>query len=131
MAGQPDLPGNGDAAQSPGGASALDLPKVPAGIRQQRVRPSGLWGGEQTPAAIGWLMLAVMVVPYDNWDNRYSLMGFVLMALLFLAGGMRSRALRLDLKSVGPYAVILPGQYVWPGRCPIPRRCPCASSFSI
>ena len=45
MAGQPDLPGNGDAAQSPGGASALDLPKVPAGIRQQRVRPSGLWGG--------------------------------------------------------------------------------------
>lgn len=61
-------------------------------------------------------MLAVMVVPYDNWDNRYSLMGFVLMALLFLAGGMRSRALRLDLKSVGPYAVIFAGAVclAWP-----------------
>ena len=72
--------------------------------------------GEQTPAAIGWLMLAFMVVPYDNWDNRYSLMGFVLMALLFLAGGMRSRALRLDLKSVGPYAVIFAGAVclAWP-----------------
>lgn len=69
----------------------------------------GFGMGEQTPAAIGWLMVAVMVMPYDNWDNRYSLLGFVLMCLLFVAGGMRSRSLRLDLKSVGPYPVIFAG----------------------
>lgn len=72
--------------------------------------------GEQTPAFIGWLMLAVMVIPYERWDNRYSLMGYILAALLFLAGGMRSRALRLDLKSIGPYAVIFAGAVclAWP-----------------
>ena len=53
--------------------------------------------GEQVPSAIGWLMLAIMVIPYEQWDNRYSLIGFALMFLLFLAGGMRSRPLRLDL----------------------------------
>lgn len=65
--------------------------------------------GEQTPSAIAWLMLAVMVIPYENWDNRYSLLGFALMFLLFLAGGMRSRTLRLDLRSLGPYPVIFAG----------------------
>lgn len=76
----------------------------------------GFGMGAQTPAAIGWLMLVVMVIPYENWDNRYSLMGFVLVALLFLAGGMRSRAQRLDFKSIGPYAVIFAGAVVlaWP-----------------
>ncbi len=68
--------------------------------------------GEQTPSAIGWLMLVIMVIPYEQWDNRYSLIGFALMFLLFLAGGMRSRALRLDLKSVGPYPVIFAGAVV-------------------
>ena len=72
--------------------------------------------GEQTPAAIGWLMLGIMVVPYENWDNRYSLMGYILVLLLFLAGGMRNRGLRLDMKSVGPYAVIFAGAVclAWP-----------------
>ena len=68
--------------------------------------------GEQTPSAIGWLMLVIMVIPYENWDNRYSLLGFALMFLLFLAGGMRNRALRLDLGSVGPYPVIFAGAVV-------------------
>lgn len=65
--------------------------------------------GEQVPAAIGWLMLGIMVVPYQHWDNMYSLTGFVFMVLLFLMGGMRNRGLRLDFKSVGPYAVIFTG----------------------
>lgn len=65
--------------------------------------------GEHVPAAVGWLMLAVMVIPYKQWDNRYSLMGFVLVTLLFVAGGMRNRAQRLDLESIGPYAVIFAG----------------------
>ena len=72
--------------------------------------------GAQTPTAIGWLMLAVMLFPYEHWDNRYSLMGFLLMALLFLAGGMRNRSLRVDLKSIGPYALIFAGAVClsWP-----------------
>lgn len=61
--------------------------------------------GEQVPAAIGWLMAGILIIPYEHWDNRYSLMGYVLMLLLFLAGGMRNRNLRLDFKSVGPYAL--------------------------
>ncbi len=72
----------------------------------------GFGMGEQVPAAIGWLMLGIMVFPYEHWDNMYSLEGFVLMVLLFLVGGMRSRALRLDFKSMGPYAVIFAGAVV-------------------
>lgn len=72
----------------------------------------GFGAGEQTPAAIGWVMLAVMVVPYEQWDNRYSLIGFVLMVCLFLVGGMRSRSLRLDFKSVGFYPLLFAGAVV-------------------
>ncbi len=76
----------------------------------------GFGMGEQTPAFVGWLMLAVMVIPYEHWDNRYSLMGYALAVLLFLAGGMRSRALRLDMKSIGPYVTIFAGAVflAWP-----------------
>ena len=43
-------------------------------------------------------------------------MGFFLVAALFVVGGMRSRSLRLDLKSVGPYALIFAGAVclAWP-----------------
>lgn len=61
--------------------------------------------GEQTPAAVGWVFLAIMVIPYEQWNNLYSLVGFFLMLLLLLAGGMHRRSLRLDVAAVGPYAV--------------------------
>lgn len=59
--------------------------------------------GEQVPAAAGWLMLGIMIIPYSQWNNAYSLIGFVLLTLLAIAGGMRRRSLRLDARSVGPY----------------------------
>lgn len=59
--------------------------------------------GEQVPAAAGWLMLAIMIIPYRQWNNAYSLIGFVLLTLLTIAGGMRRRSLRLDVGPVGPY----------------------------
>lgn len=62
--------------------------------------------GGQVPAAIGWVMLGIMVVPYKQWDNMYSLMAFAGMALLFLLGGMRRRGQRLDFASVGPYVIL-------------------------
>lgn len=61
--------------------------------------------GEQTPAAIGWLFLVIVLIPYKHWNNMYSLAGFFLMYLLMLAGGMRRSSLRLNVASVGPYAV--------------------------
>lgn len=61
--------------------------------------------GEQVPSAVGWLMLGILILPYEHWDNRYSLLGFLLVFLLFLAGGMRRRSLRLDAVAMGPFAV--------------------------
>lgn len=59
--------------------------------------------GEQVPAAAGWLMLAILIIPYSQWNNAYSLIGFVLLTLLAVAGGMRRRSLRLDMGYIGPY----------------------------
>lgn len=61
--------------------------------------------GEQVPIAIGWLMLVVMNIDYSRWSNGYSFAGFICIALLFLAGGMRRRSLRADLAGVGLYPV--------------------------
>lgn len=61
--------------------------------------------GEQTPAAVGWVFLVIMIIPYEQWNNLYSLVGFFLMLLLMLAGGMHRRSLRLDAAAVGPYMV--------------------------
>lgn len=62
--------------------------------------------GEQVPIAMGWLMLLIMNIDYEQWNNGYSLAGFVLLLLLFLAGGMRRRSLRLDVARTGLYPVI-------------------------
>ena len=62
--------------------------------------------GDQTPSAVGWLMLGILIIPYEHWSNSYSLMGFALVFLLMLAGSMHRRTLRLDMVSVGPYTVL-------------------------
>ena len=62
--------------------------------------------GEQVPIAAGWLMLAVMNIDYSKWSNGYSLVGFAAILLLFVAGGMRRRSLRLDLAGVGLYPML-------------------------
>ncbi|MPM15185.1 hypothetical protein SDC9_61551 [bioreactor metagenome] len=61
---------------------------------------------EQTPAAIGWLFLGIILIPYKQWNNLYSLIGFFLILLLAIAGGMHRRSLRLDVTSMGPYAAL-------------------------
>lgn len=61
--------------------------------------------GDQVPTAVGWLMLVILIIPYEHWDNRYSLLGFLLVLLLAMAGGMRRRSLRLDAVAMGPFAV--------------------------
>ena len=61
--------------------------------------------GEQVPIAAGWLMLLLMNIPYKQWNNAYSLAGYVLLFLLAVAGGMRRRSLRMDAAAVSPYVV--------------------------
>lgn len=67
---------------------------------------------EQVPAAIAWFLLAVTVIPYERWNNHYSLQGFILLTVLFILGGMRRRAQRLDFKSLGPYILLFAGAVV-------------------
>lgn len=62
--------------------------------------------GEQVPALIGWVMLGILAIPYKNWNNWYSLLGFALALVLFIIGGMRRRALRLSATAVGPWTVL-------------------------
>lgn len=75
--------------------------------------------GEQVPLAAGWLMLLLMNIPYERWNNAYSLAGYFLLLLLTVAGGMRRRSLRLDAAAVGPYLVcfLFAVCLAWPMSC--------------
>lgn len=63
--------------------------------------------GESTAIAVSWLVALLLSIPYERWNNAYSLMGFFLCLLLLVAGGMRRRTFRLNAAAVGPYAVLL------------------------
>ena len=71
---------------------------------------------EQTPLTVGWLMLTFMVIPYENWNNSYSFMGFVLCLALAMAGGMRKPDYRMALADVGPWLAAFAGfvALAWP-----------------
>lgn len=60
---------------------------------------------ENTPIAVGWLMLLVMVLPYEHWNNAYSFGGFILCFLMAVFAGMRKPGWRLDLAALGPWLV--------------------------
>lgn len=62
--------------------------------------------GEQVPIALGWLMLLIMNIDYERWSNSYSFLGFALLLLLFVGGGMRRRSLRLDVAGAGLYPAV-------------------------
>lgn len=64
---------------------------------------------EETPIAVGWLMLVILIIPYEAWNNAYSFMGFVLMLLFAVASGMRNPTHRLDAVSMGPYTLAFAG----------------------
>lgn len=62
--------------------------------------------GDSTAVAVSWLMALLLVIPYERWNNAYSLLGFILCLILLIAGGMRRRSLRLDAAALGPYLVL-------------------------
>ena len=65
--------------------------------------------GGQVPlfAAVG--IFGVMCVPYERWNNAYSLLLTVLLFLLFAAGGMNNRVRRLDFAALNPYLLLFWG----------------------
>ncbi|MFV0509339.1 MAG: O-antigen ligase family protein [Shewanella algae] len=64
---------------------------------------------ENTPIVVGWLMLVILVIPYRQWNNAYSLVGFALLLGFAMASGMRCASRRLDVIAVGPYAIFFAG----------------------
>ncbi len=69
--------------------------------------------GDEAAIAASWLMALIMVIPYERWNNAYSFVGFFLVLLLVIAGGMRRKELRLDMKLVNPYLVLFAGAVVF------------------
>lgn len=65
--------------------------------------------GEETAIAQSWLIMLLWIIPFSHWNNAYSLMGFVLLLVLFHAGAMHREHFRLDLASIGFYPLLLFG----------------------
>ena len=71
---------------------------------------------ENLPLVVAWLMLLIMVIPYEQWNNAYSFAGFLFCFLLAQFTGMRRKGWRLDLVSLGPWLVAFIGMIfaAWP-----------------
>ena len=65
--------------------------------------------GEETAVVQSWLIMLLWCIPYEYWNNAYTLMGFVFLLLLFCAGAMRRETYRLDVKTIGFYPLALFG----------------------
>lgn len=60
---------------------------------------------EETPLAVAWLMMLIMMVPFKYWNNAYSFAGFIFCFLLASCFGMRKKGFRLNLAFFGPWIV--------------------------
>lgn len=65
--------------------------------------------GAETAIAQSWIILLLWVIPFDYWNNAYSLLGYFLLLLLFYVRGMREKNARLDVAGAGFYPVLLFG----------------------
>ena len=65
--------------------------------------------GHETAIAQSWLIMLLWVIPFSRWNNAYSLMGFLLLLVLFYLGAMPRERFRLDLGAIGFYPVLLFG----------------------
>jgi O-antigen ligase len=71
---------------------------------------------ESVPVAVSWLMLLVMVFPYEHWNNAYSFAGFVFCGVLTVFAGMRKGDWRILFADFGPWLVAFAAMVVvaWP-----------------
>ena len=67
---------------------------------------------EQTPLLAGWVMLGIMVTPYEAWNNFYSLAGFSVCLFLSFFAGTRRPGARFALADIGPWLMAFAGAVV-------------------
>ena len=63
--------------------------------------------GEGTAIAQSWLIMLLWVIPFSHWNNAYSMVGFAGLLVLFHAGAMHRKEMRLDLGAIGFYPLVL------------------------
>ncbi|MGM9606216.1 MAG: O-antigen ligase family protein [Aristaeellaceae bacterium] len=80
----------------------------------------GLWDGSVTFRALsalggaawlplGLVLLVMLCVPHDMWNNTYGFLGVVLVTALFLVGCMNRARQRLQVERLGPYLILYAG----------------------
>lgn len=65
--------------------------------------------GDETAIAQSWLIMLLWCIPYEYWNNAYTLMAFAFLLLLFCAGSMHRKEYRLDIKGIGFYPLVVFG----------------------
>lgn len=65
--------------------------------------------GEGTAIAQSWLIMLLWVIPFSHWNNAYSMLGFAALLVLFHAGAMHRKEMRIELSRVGFYPLVLFG----------------------
>lgn len=65
--------------------------------------------GEGTAIAQSWLIMLLWVIPFSHWNNAYSMMGFAALLVLFHAGAMHRKEMRIELSRIGFYPLVLFG----------------------
>ena len=68
--------------------------------------------GDETAVAEGWLILLLWIIPYEYWNNAYTLMAFLLLLLLLHAGAMGRGDRRLDVEAIGFFPALFFGAVV-------------------
>lgn len=68
--------------------------------------------GDETAAAEGWLILLLWIIPYEYWNNAYTLIAFVLLLLLLHAGAMGRGDRHLDVERTGFFPALFFGAVV-------------------
>ena len=99
----------------------VSLPTMVLQLMYQKTRPASelsatsryfLAAAEQTPLLVGWMMLAVMVVPYKAWNNAYALTGVILCMCLAVFAGVRKPDFRLSFAAIGPWFMAFAGMVI-------------------
>jgi len=68
--------------------------------------------GDETVFAESWVILLLWIIPYDYWNNAYSLTAFVFLLLLLLAGHMGRGNRPLDIARIGFFPTLFFGAVI-------------------
>lgn len=68
--------------------------------------------GDETAIAESWLILLLWIIPYEYWNNAYTLMAFILLLLPLHAGVMGRGDRHLDVERIGFFPILFFGAVV-------------------